>query len=106
MQSPLPPESRMVHIIEIGCAQNCHKAWKNWAKIGLFVALGEGILKKLKRSNPRPKIISVEPNEYLLSLLRSREMSQNSFFRQKFNGFVAVLSATDFNNMHHSELRK
>ena len=39
MESPLPPESRMVHIIEIGCAQNCHKAWENWAKICLFVAL-------------------------------------------------------------------
>ena len=106
MESPLPPESKMVHIIEIGCVQNCHKAWENWAKICLFAALSGGILKKLKRSNSRPKIISVEPNEYLLSLLRSWEMSKNSFFRQKINCFVAVLYATDFNNMHHSELRK
>ena len=70
MESPLTPESKMVHIIEIGCAQNCQKAQKNWAKISLFGALGKGILKKLKRSDSRPKIISVEPNEYLLSLLR------------------------------------
>ena len=49
MESPLPPGSKMVHIIEIGCAQNGHKAWKNWAKIGLFGARGGGIFKKLKR---------------------------------------------------------
>ena len=46
MESPLPPKSKMVHIIEIGCAQNCRKALENWAKISLFVALGGGILKK------------------------------------------------------------
>ena len=63
MENPLPFESRMVHIIEIGCAQNCPKAWENWAQIGLFGAFGGGILKKLKRSNFRPKIISFEPNE-------------------------------------------
>ena len=45
MESPLPPESKMVHIIEISCAQNCRKALENWAKISLFVALGGGILK-------------------------------------------------------------
>ena len=106
MESHLPPESKVVHIIEIGCVKNCHKAWKNMAKIGLFVAFSRGILKKLKRSNSRPKIISVELNEYLLSLLRSWEASKNSFFRQKINCFVAVQYATDFNKMHHSELRK
>ena len=53
----------MEHIIEIGCEQNCHKVCTNWAKIGLFGALGGGILKKLKGSNSRPKIISDEPNE-------------------------------------------
>ena len=46
MERLLPPESKMVLIIEIGCAQNCHKALENWAKIGLFGALGEEILKK------------------------------------------------------------
>ena len=46
MESHLPPESRMVHIIEIDCEKKCHKALKNWAKIGLFGALGGGILKK------------------------------------------------------------
>ena len=46
MESPLPPESRMVYIIEIGCSQNRRKAWENWDKIGLFGALGGGILKK------------------------------------------------------------
>ena len=46
MEIPLPAEFRMVHIIEIGCAQNCCKAWKNWAKIGLFGAVEGGILKK------------------------------------------------------------
>ena len=39
MKSPLPPESKMVHIIKIGCAQNCHKTWKKWAKIGRLGAL-------------------------------------------------------------------
>ena len=79
MESPLPPESRIVHIIEIGCLQNCDKALENWAKISLFVALGGGILKKIKRSNSRIKIISFEPNEYLLILLRSGEMSKKHF---------------------------
>ena len=46
MESPFPPESKMVHIIEISCTQNCHEAWENSTKIGLFVALDEGILKK------------------------------------------------------------
>ena len=46
MESPLPPESKMMHIIGIGCAQNCHKACEKWAKIGLFGASGGGILKK------------------------------------------------------------
>ena len=72
MESPLPPESRMVHIIEIGCAQNCHKARKIWAKIGLFGAPRGGILKKLIPSySSRSKIIGFEANEYLLSLLTS-----------------------------------
>ena len=39
MESPLPPEYRIVHIIEIGCAHSWHKAWENWAKICLFGAL-------------------------------------------------------------------
>ena len=68
MESPLPPESRMVHIIEIGCAQNCHKALENWAKIGLFDALGGRIFKK---THIKQKITSFERSEYLLSLLRS-----------------------------------
>ena len=46
MESPLPLESRMVHIIEIGFVQNCDKAWGNWAQIGLFVTLVREILKK------------------------------------------------------------
>ena len=33
MKSPLPPQAKMEHIIEIGCEQNCHKVWTNWVKI-------------------------------------------------------------------------
>ena len=80
---PFASESRMVHFIGIGCAQNCHKAWENWTQIGLFGAVGGEILKKLISSNSRPKIISLEPNEYLLSLLRNWEMSKAHFLGKK-----------------------
>ena len=73
----------MVHIIEIGCAQNCHKALENCAKIGLFGAHGGRNLKKVLSSNSRPKFISFESIEHLLSLLRSWEMLKNSYFGKK-----------------------
>ena len=59
MKSPLPPESKIVHIIEIGCALSCHKALENWSKIDLFGAFSEGILKKLKPSNLDQKLLAL-----------------------------------------------
>ena len=59
MESHLPPEFKMVHIIEIGCAQNCHKAWENCAKIGIFGALGGGILKKSYKAILDQKILAL-----------------------------------------------
>ena len=66
LESHLLHESKLLHIIEIVCTQNYHKALENWSKIGLFGALGGRILTKLI-----PKTMSCESNEYLLSLLRS-----------------------------------
>ena len=63
MESPLSPESWMVHISEIGCAQNCHKDWENWAQIGLFGTLSGGIFKKnLYQVILDQNIFSYEPN--------------------------------------------
>ena len=77
IENPLPPEFRKVHIIEIRCVQNCHKASKKWALSAEEFWKNSHLL-----SNSRPKSINFEPNEYLLSLLRSWEMPKKLWYQR------------------------